>query len=349
MNLIGKKGVYTLSKELGRGKYGITYLAYGQYGDEYAVKKFIGEGKHEHYELEEKILKWTTSFCNQYAACFVEAITENDKYYIVTTYLKGKNVAELIFGKNKMSLFDRRRNGKSFIESLVLGLNEIHRFNIIHQDIKGDNLMYINSDTVKYIDFGQSCLGGESVEFEKYNIFGVGINHPCGTLGSLITTPPEMIGDLGIYTGLHLKAHDYWSLGCVILSWYIVEDDDNKQENHAYYQEFNNVEKYSVIFNELKESEPFAYSVIIGLLNRNPYNRKENFDIIASGHGGFANLFNPVEIYDFVPNWADQSVTIDAKLELCKLRKNLKNEGLRLPEIFLGAKKCDKYIDISVN
>lgn len=340
----GKLNDYTLGKVLGKGAHGITYLATGQYGNQYAIKKFISGGSVETREEETKILSTVLQFCEQHAVCLVESFNDGGNDYIVMDYLKGRSVGSAIFGDDKIPKAKRIEDSTiyEFMKDLIIGLSKIHAFGLVHQDIKPENLMYVNGK-VKYIDFGESCFLNTEKQYGSYSVFGIGENEPCGTPGTELTVPPEMAGDLGVYQLVHLKGHDVWSVGCVILSWFIVKDNDFIPSNHVYYEHFNDeamVNRYTNIFNQIREENELAYQVIIGLLNRDPQQRLDNFGTLVDYFSNpFAVMFGTPS---FTPNWDDQSVTKQVNMDLCRFRQAVKEEGLRNPEIFIGAKKCDK-------
>lgn len=335
----GRDKVYTIEKELGKGQYGITYLARDEYGSYYAIKKFkVESGGEASRDFEKEILSKILNICQNHAVCFVESLNIGNNFYIVMDYIEGKNINDLIFGKAKMILAKRIEAGYEFIRDLIIGLSKLHGLGLIHQDIKPENLMY-SKGVVKYIDFGVSCLLSTAEEIDGYSVFGIGINEPCGMEGSRITAPPEIIGDLGLYSLVHLKGHDIWSVGCVILSWYIVQDNDFNPENHAYFQEFDNIEKYTRIFDSLKETDELAYQVVTGLLNRDPYKRIDNFNELVDYFTNPFPMFATTPDFSDSVNWFDKSVTESVKDELCDFRKSIKDE-VKLPEIFIGTKKC---------
>jgi serine/threonine protein kinase len=337
----GRDIKYTLGKKLGEGNFGVTYLAIDTYGRQYAIKEFknIG-GSKESRDLEEAALKVVLGSCEAYSVCFIESIQQGNYYYIVMDYVQGKDVDSSIFGKNKIPLKKRREMGYNFMKDLILGLSSIHGFGLIHQDIKGENLM-LSYEKVKYIDFGLSCILNTEKNIGGVSVFGVALNEPCGTIGTPLTTPPEMDEDLGLYMFSNLKAHDIWSIGCVILSWYKIPDSEIKPTTNDYFFEFDKVDKYTKIFNEIKEIDPLAYHVIIGLLNRDPDERIDNFNKLVDY---FSNPFNMITQFpEFEPNWYDKSVTIQVKKDLCKWRKEIieMDESLKtFPEYLLGIKNC---------
>ena len=110
---------YTLEQELGSGAYGTTYLAQGQDGESYAIKKFKKEGSDE-LQIEHAALSTITSMCKNYATCFVESFKVGSDTYMVMDYIEGSDLAKIIFGpkgmhsrdpsKKLLKLEERRQN-----------------------------------------------------------------------------------------------------------------------------------------------------------------------------------------------------------------------------------------------
>ena len=340
MLLIGKDTKYNLTKVLGKGEYGTTYLANDEYGAQYAIKKYsLSAGGKENRDFEQTMLRTILGVCNKHAVCFVESITQDGEFYVVMDYIEGASVEKMIYGPGKMPLSKRRNAGYEFMKDLIVGLHSIHQFGLIHQDIKGENLMYKN-ESVRYIDFGASCLANTVKQIGSNQVFGILYNDPCGAPGSNITISPEMYNDMGLYQLVHLKAHDIWSVGCMILAWFTVKD--NETESIMYQKDFERVDHYTNLFKKLKSTEPLAYNVVIGLMTRDPYQRVDNFGILVDHFSSVFSMFS--QDPEFVENWKNPVVTNIAKRQLCEWRKEIKRDDPELEgvsDFLIGVDKCN--------
>ena len=91
---------------------------------------------------------------------------------------------------------------KRFTEQILSGINYYHNLNIIHCDIKPENIMIIEAKSlIKIIDFGSGC-------FDDKKIFTY--------IQSRYYRAPEVILEIGYDNKI-----DIWSLGCVIAEMYI--------------------------------------------------------------------------------------------------------------------------------
>ena len=149
---------YQIIKELGRGGFGITYLAKDtQLPDNpYRVIKEITPSprlslakNRERFEYEAKALYTLGSHSQipQLFACF----EQNKHFYIVQEYIKGRNLQDK-FGEgyrlSSQELID-------FVLDVLEVLKFVHRHRIIHRDLKPANIIQREKDSkLVLIDFG---------------------------------------------------------------------------------------------------------------------------------------------------------------------------------------------------
>lgn len=345
MIIQGKNIQYNVTKTLGEGTYGITYLAEGSDGMKYAIKKFKSvHGAKENRDFEESTLMAILSICQRFTTCFIESINDSQGTFIVMDFIDGSDMKDLIFGsfEKRMPLSERIERGQVLIKDLVFGLSQIHNLGLIHQDIKPENLMYTRDGNAKYIDFGLSCFITKAVNVGGIPVFGFNFdNSPCGTPGTISTSPPEMLlnkkpeHDNGIYTMEYLIAHDIWSIACVILDWYTIQDDDDRRFTAHSYSFYNT--DYTPIFNGLEDTDEVAYTIVCGLMNRDPIQRIRNFNEIVQYYDSwFGDLIN-------YPNlWNSYNVTDRVRRDIKELRCKIRSadRSLTFNEIGVTAREC---------
>lgn len=76
--------------------------------------------------------------------------------YVAMEFIEGKNIAQWMRDNPKPSLDEVR----DIIEQIAKGLRAFHRLEMLHQDLKPDNIMIDGSGTVKIIDFGATLVAG---------------------------------------------------------------------------------------------------------------------------------------------------------------------------------------------
>ncbi|CAK9314412.1 unnamed protein product [Citrullus colocynthis] len=129
---------------------------------------------------------------------------DDDRFYMVLEYVEGKWACE---GYDPPCGLDENI-ARKYLRDIVSGLMYLHAHNIVHGDIKPDNLLITRDGTVKIGDFSVSQV------FEDEN------DELRRSPGTPVFTAPECC--LGIT--YHGKAADTWAVGvtlyCMILGQY---------------------------------------------------------------------------------------------------------------------------------
>ena len=76
--------------------------------------------------------------------------------YTVTEYIEGQTLTQWMHDNPEPSLDEVRR----IVEQIGHGLQAMHRKEMIHQDIRPDNILLDKSGTVKILDFGSTRIAG---------------------------------------------------------------------------------------------------------------------------------------------------------------------------------------------
>jgi [calcium/calmodulin-dependent protein kinase] kinase len=129
---------------------------------------------------------------------------ESDDFYMVLEYVEGKWVCE---GSGRQCAIGEE-TARKYMRDIVSGLTYLHAHNIVHGDIKPDNLLITHDGTVKIGDFSVS------------QAFETGNDELRRSPGTPVFTAPECC--LGLT--YHGKASDTWAVGvtlyCMILGEY---------------------------------------------------------------------------------------------------------------------------------
>lgn len=125
-------------------------------------------------------------------------VFENPKeVFIVMEYAGGGDLLHYVKEKKRLS----EKEGKTIFRQIVYGLAHIHSRNVLHRDIKLDNILLDGEEGVKICDFGVSRI------IDKHKT----INDQCGTPAYIA---PEIISNVG-YKGFYV---DHWSLGILLFA-----------------------------------------------------------------------------------------------------------------------------------
>ncbi|MCG2576698.1 bifunctional serine/threonine-protein phosphatase/kinase [Dechloromonas sp. XY25] len=91
--------------------------------------------------------------------------------YVVTEYIEGQTLAQWMIDNPKPDLASVR----GIVEQVAKGLQAFHRLEMVHQDLKPDNIMIDGNGTVKILDFGATRVAGImeiATPIEQINLLG---------------------------------------------------------------------------------------------------------------------------------------------------------------------------------
>jgi calcium-dependent protein kinase len=159
---------------------------------------------------------------------------ENDKYiYLVMEYLEGGELFDRIDNDpNKVMV---ESEAVKILKKIFHAVNHCHSYDIIHRDLKMENIMYKSKhlgedDEVKIIDFGLSTIMSNSKVLMKT---------PCG---SPYYVAPEVMDETG-----YGKECDIWSLGVIT---YMLLSGKIPFEGSSMVQIMDNIQNNEVRFDE---------------------------------------------------------------------------------------------------
>jgi serine/threonine protein phosphatase PrpC len=117
--------------------------------------------------------------------------------YLVTEYIEGQTLAQWMIDHPLPALEAVRR----IVEQIAKGLRAFHRLEMLHQDLRPQNVMIDASGTVKIIDFGSVSVAG---------VAETRVGESTGVLGTAAYTAPEyFLGEAGSVRS------DLFSLGVI--------------------------------------------------------------------------------------------------------------------------------------
>jgi serine/threonine protein phosphatase PrpC len=149
----------------------------------------------ERFLMEEWIARRVDS---AYVLKPVEHARERTFQYVVTEYIDGQTLAQWMIDHPRPDLESVRR----IVEQVARGLQAMHRMEMLHQDLRPENVMIDGNGTVKIIDFGAVSVAGLR---EMH-----GALRGEGVLGTEQYTAPEyFLGEAGT------PASDLFSLGVI--------------------------------------------------------------------------------------------------------------------------------------
>ncbi|XP_055834223.1 serine/threonine-protein kinase GRIK1 isoform X1 [Solanum dulcamara] len=278
---------YAREYKIGAGSYGKVVLYRSSTdGKHYAIKAF-----HKSHLLKLRVAPSETAMgdvlrevsimkmlCHPNIVNLIEVIDdpETDNFYMVLEYVEGKWVCEdsgppCVLEENK---------ARQYLRDIVSGLMYLHSHNIIHGDIKPDNLLVTASGRVKIGDFSVSQV------FEDDNDK---LRRSPGT--PVFTAPECCVGDR-----YHGKAADTWAVGvtlyCMILGKYPFLGDTLQDT-------YDKIVNNPIILPD--DMNPLLKNLLEGLLCKDPTQRLTLEDV--SQHEWFIGDEGPIPQY---PCWCQR-------------------------------------------
>ncbi|TCD61589.1 serine/threonine-protein kinase KIN2 [Steccherinum ochraceum] len=210
-------GDYTLSKTLGAGSMGKVKLAHhnlsgeklavkilprvapgsgttsGATSPEAAAKQASKDASKEIRTLREAALSMLLH--HPYICGMREMIVHQHHYYMVFEYVNGGQMLDYIISHGRL----RERVARKFARQIGSALDYCHRNNVVHRDLKIENILISQTGNIKIIDFGLSNLYDPAQHLSTF----------CG---SLYFAAPELL-NAKVYTGPEV---DVWSFGVVL-------------------------------------------------------------------------------------------------------------------------------------
>lgn len=123
---------------------------------------------------------------------------ERSCLYVVTEYIDGQTLAQWMTDHPKPDV----ETVRGIVEQIARGLQAFHRLEMLHQDLRPENVMIDKTGTVKIIDFGATRVAGiteMSTPLERGEIAGT----------AQYTAPEYFLGDAGTVQS------DQFSLGVI--------------------------------------------------------------------------------------------------------------------------------------
>ena len=256
---------YKLGNLLGVGAFGETYIALKD-GKQFALKLIKEEAVLKGFDINrfkrecrslEKIQHENIVKIIEYGQA---QIGNNLRYFLVMEYLLGKDL-EKYFQSNSFTINEKKL--KDILAQVLFGLKAIHQKNILHRDIKPQNIFITDDGTIKLLDFGLVKM----IDYTTLTMTGEG---PKGTP---LYIPPEAI------RGEKLDPRsDLYSFGVMV--YHIVS------KGHYPFGTTNILQLINMVLNEpptplkhynKKISNEFE-NLILMLLSKQPYERNISYD-----------------------------------------------------------------------
>ncbi|XP_073004603.1 probable serine/threonine protein kinase IRE isoform X1 [Typha latifolia] len=276
---------FEILKPISRGAFGRVFLAKKRVtGDLFAIKvlkkaDMIRKNAVESILAERNIL---ISARNPFVVRFFYSFTCRDNLYLVMEYLNGGDLYSLL--RNLGCLEEEM--ARTYIAEVVLALEYLHSLNVIHRDLKPDNLLISRDGHIKLTDFGLSKVGliNSTDDLSGPDVSNASLSGDSGPTRaaqraqkreqrrkqSAVGTPdylaPEIL--LGIPHG---QTADWWSVGVILFELIVGIPPFNAEHPQII---FDNIMNRDIPWPQIPEEMSYeAYDLINKLLIENPLQR----------------------------------------------------------------------------
>ena len=209
---------------IGRGGFGEVYLVQDKLTCEYFALKVLSKAdvilrdQISNVRTERDVL---SAADNQWVVQLHASFQDSQNLYLVLEYVPG---GDLMSAMMQANIFPED-TARFFAGEIALALYSIHRMNVIHRDLKLENILLRQDGHIKLTDFGLSVNyekadeGLQAVLAEVQELmnehYKLGRNreqHVRGTeFGTYAYTAPEILRG-----GTATTASDFWSLGAIL-------------------------------------------------------------------------------------------------------------------------------------
>ncbi|SCU87190.1 LAFA_0E05270g1_1 [Lachancea sp. 'fantastica'] len=176
---------------------------------EHKLEKEISRDKRTIRESSLGQILYHPHICRLFEMC-----TMSNHFYMLFEYVSGGQLLDYIIQHGSL----RERNARKFARGISSALQYLHMNNIVHRDLKIENIMISTSGEIKIIDFGLSNMYNPKKQLHTF----------CG---SLYFAAPELLKACP-YTGPEV---DVWSFGVVLyvlVCGKVPFDDENSSVLH---------------------------------------------------------------------------------------------------------------------
>jgi serine/threonine-protein kinase len=166
-------GAYKIERVIGSGGFGITYLARKCLsGDRLAIKEFFinghcvhdtrnntvipqGMDKAAYEKYQQKFFEEAQTLArlnNPHIVKIIDIFNERNTSFMVMPFIEGNTLQQIVERRGRLDY----ETAVNYIAQLSEAVDYIHKMNILHRDIKPDNIIITPDNKAILIDFGSA-------------------------------------------------------------------------------------------------------------------------------------------------------------------------------------------------
>ncbi|KAJ1723819.1 rim15, signal transduction response regulator [Coemansia erecta] len=248
---------FSILKPISKGAYGSVFLAKKRTtGEYYAIKilkkaDMIAKNQISNVKAERAIMMAQTG--SPFVVRLLYTFQTRSSLYLVMEYLNGGDCASLLKIIGPLPLDWARQ----YLAEVVLGIEDLHKRNVVHRDLKPDNLLIDSEGHLKLTDFGLSKLGFLGRRVDQQTLLQSHGEQSSAQAPGLLVTGSDVTGGLPgpIPPVTSIPSSRVWQE-------YM---DRPRSTTHQHQQQHQNQPPVpSKRISELKESSPLSNSHLLG-------------------------------------------------------------------------------------
>jgi hypothetical protein len=195
---------FRIVRELGRGGMGVIYLAEHRVMDKPVALKVISPAVLDNPTAVARFLAEVRAagrLDHQNIARAYDADRAGDLHFLVMEYIEGISLAQLLEQRGPLPI----PNACHYVRQAALGLHHAFEQDMVHRDVKPQNLMLTPRGLVKVLDFGLARLRGERHESTRLT-----------QMESFMGTPEYVAPEQATDARKADTRSDIYSLGCTL-------------------------------------------------------------------------------------------------------------------------------------
>ena len=339
-----KINFYLYGRPIGQGAFGKVNLGLNVLTGRVVAIKSFKKRSEEKFKTNMKKILYETDLMKRFnhpnITKILEVFHDEDYMLIVMEYINGGNLFSFVKKRRKLN----EKMAKFLFRQIILGIKHIHSQNIVHRDIKLENILIDLNNNVKICDFGIGKILKSSDEL---------LYDRCGT--PMYMAPEILLCNKK--NGYSAFPVDIWASGItlyIMLSGtlpYNINNNNKSNEdlslNEIKNKDNKNLQLQIVNFKpkKIKNISKEANNLLNGLLNKNPDKRLKcdeilnhpwlkNINVDYSDNNKY-HLFTKAEMTMMTKTYIDYR-----KGNLEDLRENFTITNLKCDEI----KICEKNV-----
>ena len=257
---------FQILSQIGRGGFGKVNICKDKDTNEiFAMKKIkcdLIKSTQKLFQIktEKDILAFNKNNTDLWKSKLFYSFVEDENLYFIIDYFPGGDLLHLM---NKKDTFTENE-ARFYIAEIILCVENIHKLNCIHRDIKPDNIFIDKNGHLKLGDFGLSFIS-ENINFPYTNKNDTKLNEIIANsdVGSLLYVAPEIFEKKGYGPEI-----DWWGVGSIFYEMIIGYPPfwDSNDTPEKTFHKLKNFKKYLKIPEKYIKISPEAKKLILDFL-----------------------------------------------------------------------------------